>query len=229
MGIAADLSIVVVAGLVGAIIAQQLKQPLLLGYILAGIIVGPYTGIVPITEVHNIELLAEIGVALLLFALGIEFSLKELKPVRVIALIGTPIQIVLTLAYGLAIGHYLLGLELIPSLWLGALFSLSSTMVTLKTLMNQGRLGTLSSRVMVGMLIVQDLAIVPMMIILPQLNNQESGLPFLGLAALRAGIFLGVMFFLGTRVIPRLMTYIAGWNSRELFLLSITAMGLGIG
>ena len=228
MGIAADLSIIVVAGLIGGIIAQQLKQPLILGYILAGVLVGPYTGVVPITEVHNIELLAEIGVALLLFALGIEFSLKELKPVRNIALIGTPIQILLTMAYGFAIGRFL-GLDSLQSLWLGALFSLSSTMVTLKTLMNQGRLGTLSSRVMIGMLIVQDLAIIPMMIILPQLNSPESGLPILGFAALRAVIFLVVMIFLGTRVIPRLMAYIAGWNSRELFLLAVTAIGLGIG
>jgi len=228
MGIAADLSIIVVAGLIGGIIAQQLKQPLILGYILAGVLVGPYTGVIPITEVHNIELLAEIGVALLLFALGLEFSLKELKPVRNIALIGTPLQILLTMAYGFAIGRFL-GLEALPSLWLGALFSLSSTMVTLKTLMNQSRLGTLSSRVMIGMLIVQDLAIVPMMIILPQLSSPESGLPLLGLAALRAAIFLVVMIFLGTRVIPRLMTYIAGWNSRELFLLAVTAIGLGIG
>ena len=228
MGIAADISIIVIAGLIGGLIAQQLKQPLILGYILAGIAVGPYTGGVTVTEVHDIELLAEIGVALLLFALGLEFSLKELKPVRYIALIGTPIQILLTMAYGFAIGHFL-GLEHVQSLWFGALISLSSTMVLLKTLMSQGRLGTLSSRVMIGMLIVQDLAIVPMMIILPQLNSPESGLPLLGLAALRATIFLVAMIFLGTRVIPRLMTYIAGWNSRELFLLAVTAIGLGIG
>jgi CPA2 family monovalent cation:H+ antiporter-2 len=228
VGIAADISIIVIAGLIGGLIAQQLKQPLILGYILAGIAVGPYTGGVTVTEVHDIELLAEIGVALLLFALGLEFSLKELKPVRYIALIGTPIQILLTMAYGFAIGHFL-GLEHVQSLWFGALISLSSTMVLLKTLMSQGRLGTLSSRVMIGMLIVQDLAIVPMMIILPQLNSPESGLPLLGLAALRATIFLVAMIFLGTRVIPRLMTYIAGWNSRELFLLAVTAIGLGIG
>jgi CPA2 family monovalent cation:H+ antiporter-2 len=228
MGIVADISIILVAGLIGGLIAQQLKQPLILGYILAGIAVGPYTGIVTITEIHDIELLAEIGVALLLFGLGLEFSLKELKPVRKIALIGTPIQILLTIAYGFAIGHYL-GLEPVHSLWFGALISLSSTMVILKTLMSQGRLGTLSSRVMIGMLIVQDLAIVPMLIILPQLNRPESGLPFLGLAALRAAIFLVVMIFLGTRVIPRLMAHIAGWNSRELFLLAVTAIGLGVG
>jgi CPA2 family monovalent cation:H+ antiporter-2 len=228
VGIAADISIIIIAGLIGGMLAQFLKQPLILGYILAGVAVGPYTGGVTITEVHDIELLAEIGVALLLFALGLEFSLKELKPVRNIALIGTPIQILLTIGYGFAIGRFL-GLEVVQSLWLGALISLSSTMVLLKTLMSQGRLGTLSSRVMIGMLIVQDLAVVPMMIILPQLNSPETGLPLLGLAALRAVIFLAAMVFLGTRVIPRLMKYIAGWNSRELFLLAVTAIGLGIG
>ena len=104
MGIAADISIIVIAGLVGGLIAQQLKQPLILGYILAGIAVGPYTGLITIAKVHDIELLAEIGVALLLFGLGLEFSLKELKPVRKIALIGTPIQIILTIGYGYLIG-----------------------------------------------------------------------------------------------------------------------------
>ena len=228
MGIAADIAIIVVAGLIGALIAQQLRQPLILGYILAGVMVGPFTGGVTVAEIHNIELLAEIGVALLLFALGIEFSLKELKPVRKIALIGTPIQILLTMAFGFGIGQ-LLGWEWDAALWFGGMIALSSTMITLKTLMNQGRLGTLSSRVMIGMLIVQDLAVVPLMIILPQLNQPGAGLSVLGMAALKAALFLFLMFFVGTRVIPILMARIASWNSRELFLLAITAMGLGIG
>jgi CPA2 family monovalent cation:H+ antiporter-2 len=228
MGIAADIAIIVVAGLIGALIAQQLRQPLILGYILAGVMVGPFTGGVTVAEIHNIELLAEIGVALLLFALGIEFSLKELKPVRRIALIGTPIQILLTMALGFGIGQ-LLDWEWDAALWFGGMIALSSTMITLKTLMNQGRLGTLSSRVMIGMLIVQDLAVVPLMIILPQLNQPGSGLSVLGLAALKAALFLFLMFFVGTRVIPILMARIASWNSRELFLLAITAIGLGIG
>jgi monovalent cation:H+ antiporter-2, CPA2 family len=228
MGIASDIVIIVLAALIGAIVANRLKQPPILGYILAGVAVGPYTGGVTVSEVHNIELLAEIGVALLLFALGLEFSLKKLKPVRSIALFGTPIQMGLTIAFGFAIGRWL-GWEWILSLWFGALISLSSTMVILKTLMNQGRLGTLSSRVMIGMLIVQDLAIVPLMIILPQLNNPETGLTLLGFAALKAALFLAVMVLLGTRFLPLLMAYVVRWNSREIFLISITALGLGIG
>jgi len=228
MGIAADIAIILVAALIGGLVAQRLRQPLIVGYILAGVAVGPYTGGVTVTEIHDIELLAEIGVALLLFALGLEFSLKELQPVRHIALIGTPLQLLLTMAYGYGIGRWL-GWEWLPSLWLGALISLSSTMVILKTLMSQGRLGTLSSRVMIGMLIVQDLAVVPMMIIIPQLSRLEAGLPVVGLAVVKAAAFLAVMIFVGTRAIPFLLARIAAWNSRELFLLFVTAIGLGVG
>ena len=133
MGIATDFAIIVVAALIGGFIAQRLKQPLMVGYMLVGILVGPHTGGVTVTQVHDIELLAEIGVALLLFALGIEFSLKKLQQVRKIALAGTPVQILLTMLGGWSFGR-LLGWSAYQSLWFGALISLSSTMVILKTL-----------------------------------------------------------------------------------------------
>ena len=103
-------------------------QPLILGYIVAGVILGPHTGGLTVSDIHEIELLAEIGIALLLFALGLEFSLKDLKPVKMVALVGTPIQMALTVGLGFGIGH-LMGLDWKSSLWLGALVSLSSTMV----------------------------------------------------------------------------------------------------
>jgi CPA2 family monovalent cation:H+ antiporter-2 len=207
---------------------QRLGQPLILGYILTGIAFGPYTGGFALTSVHEIELLAEIGVALLLFALGLEFSLKDLKPVKKIALIGTPIQILLTIAMGYGIGQWM-GLDAKTSLWLGALVSLSSTMVLLKTLMNQGWLGTLSSKVMVGMLIVQDLAVVPLIVLLPMLNNPALGWISLEIAILKTVLFLAGMILFGTRLLPRIMRHIANLGSRELFLLAITAIGLGVG
>jgi len=228
MGVAADIVIIVVAALIGALIAQRIRQPLILGYILAGIVVGPYTGGVTVGDIHEIELLAEIGVALLLFALGLEFSLSELKSVRNIALFGTPVQILLTIGFGFFLGKYL-GLSTGHALWLGALISLSSTMVTLKTLMSRGLVGTLSSRVMIGMLIVQDLAVIPMMIILPQLSNPEAGLPLLAIAVIKSAIFLVLMFYMGRKVLPWLLAHVAQWNSRELFILCITAIGLGVG
>ncbi|MBF0615050.1 MAG: portal protein [Magnetococcales bacterium] len=228
MGIATDLVIIVVAALLGGGVAHLLRQPLILGYILAGVVVGPHTGGVTVTGIHEIELLAEIGVALLLFALGLEFSLEELRPVRRIAFLGTPIQIVASMALGLGLGR-LADLPWNTSLWFGAMIALSSTMVILKTLMNQGWMGTLSSRVMIGMLIVQDLAVVPIMIILPQLDHPETGLASLGEAALKAVLFVAVMILAGSRLLPPLMKRIARLNSRELFQLALLGVGLGVG
>ena len=228
MGIATDLILLVVTAFFSGLLMQRLGQPLILGYILTGIAFGPYTVGFALTSVHEIELLAEIGVALLLFALGLEFSLKDLKPVKKIALIGTPIQIILTIGMGYGIGQ-LMGWDAKSSLWLGALVSLSSTMVLLKTLMNQGWLGTLSSKVMVGMLIVQDLAVVPLIVLLPMLNDPSLGWISLEIAILKTVVFLAGMILFGTRLLPLIMRYIAHLGSRELFLLAITAIGLGVG
>ena len=228
MGIATDLILLVVSAFFSGLLMQRLGQPLILGYILTGIAFGPYAGGFALTSVHEIELLAEIGVALLLFALGLEFSLKDLKPVKKIALIGTPIQILLTIAMGYGIGQWM-GWDAKTSLWLGALVSLSSTMVLLKTLMNQGWLGTLSSKVMVGILIVQDLAVVPLIVLLPILNNPELGWVSLEIAILKTVLFLTGMILFGTRLLPWIMRHISHLGSRELFLLAITAIGLGVG
>ena len=228
MGIAGDIAVIISAALLCGLLAQKLKQPLLLGYIVAGLLVGPYTTGLLVSHVHEIEMLAEIGVALLLFALGLEFSFSELKVVRNIALIGTPIQIILVGLFGFAVGQFF-NWSVNQSIWFGALISISSTMVLLKTLENQGWMGTLSSRVMIGMLIVQDLAVVPMLIILPLLNDPKAGLPILIFSAVKAGVFLILMILAGTRIIPGIMKTVANWNSRELFLLATTAMGLGVG
>ncbi len=229
MGIATDIIFLTIAAFFCGLFFQRLGQPVILGYIVAGVILGPHTSGITITNTHDIELLAEIGVALLLFALGLEFSLKDLKPVKKVALLGTPLQLLLTITLGITLGRGLLGLSWNASLWLGALISFSSTMVLLKTLMNQGWMGTLSSKVMIGILIVQDLAVVPMMIILPQLNDPASGLPAIAIATVKAVLFILAMILLGTRLLPLILKYIARLGSRELFLLAITAIGLGIG
>ena len=228
MGIAADVAIIVTAGFLGGVVAQRLKQPLILGYIAVGIVLGPVTGGALISDPHDIELLAEIGVALLLFALGIEFSLKELFPVQKVALLGASIQILLTVGAAAGMG-LLLGWPWTDAVWFGGCVSLSSTMVILKTLQSQGRLGTLSSRVMIGMLLVQDLAVVPLLILLPKLTDLRAGLPDLGWALARSAVFLALMIVVGTRMIPWLMRRVSRWNSRELFLLSVAGLGLGIG
>ena len=228
MGIAGDIALILVAAFLGGIIAQRLGLPLILGYILAGILVGPNTGGPTVGEIHDIELLAEIGVVLLLFAIGLNFPLGKLTPVKRIALIGTAIQMALTALFGYVLGR-LLGLGWEEAVWFGALLSVSSTVVVLKMLAEQGVMNTLSGRVIVGMLIVQDLAVVPLIILLPALGNIGEGLSQLGIAALQAAVFVAVMALFGARVFPWLMARIASWNSRELFLISVVAIGLGVG
>ncbi|MGH7556844.1 MAG: cation:proton antiporter [Gemmatimonadota bacterium] len=218
-----------VAGLAGGLVAHRLGQPPLIGYILGGVLVGPY-GIGPsVTEIHDIELLAEIGVALLLFALGLELRFADLAPVRRLALIGGPLQIVLTSVAGWAFGEAILGWDRIPALWLGAAISLSSTMVVLKILMAQGRTGSLAGRAMIGLLVVQDLAVVPMLVGLPRLGDLSGALPALGWALLEAAAFIAAMILVGTRLMPYLLKQIVRWGSRELFIVSVVALGVGIG
>jgi CPA2 family monovalent cation:H+ antiporter-2 len=228
MELVTDLTLVLVAALAGGFLAQRLAQPLIVGYIVAGIVVGPFTGGLTVVNVHDIEQLAEIGVALLLFSLGLEVSFRELAPVRAVALGGGTIQIVLTIAMGVGLA-LMLGWSWRPALWFGSLIALSSTMVVLKTIQAQGRLGTLSSRVMLGILVVQDLAVVPLMIILPELGNPAGGAVRVIVATIRSLVLLAAIVLVSTRVVPRLMSAVARWNSRELFLLSTTAVALGIG
>jgi len=227
MGIAADLTVVILAGFIGAVVARVARQPLVLGYLLAGVVLGPYVGNI-VNDAHNLELLADLGVTLLLFGLGLELSVKELAPVRAVALLGTAVQMTLTAALAWVLGRSL-GYGWVASVWFGALLSLSSTMVVLKTLQAQGRIGTLSSRVMLGMLIAQDLAVVPLMIVLPRLADTGTSVADVGLALVKAIALLALIGGVGTKVLPALIERVARSGSRELFLLTTTALALGIG
>ena len=228
MGIAEDLIIIIIAGLLFGLAATRMKLPPIVGYILAGIFIGPFTGGVTVTDIPRIELLAEIGVALLLFSIGLDFSFRELKDVRAIALFGTPVQVILLIGYGFGIGS-VLGLEWRASLVLGMVLSLSSTMVVLKTLMARGLTGTLSSRVMIGILIVQDLAAIPLMIIIPRLGDLSGNLWLFAITMLKAALILAAVVVIGLRAIPRVLKLVAKLDSRELFLVAVTAIGLGVG
>lgn len=229
MGIASDFVLIVVAGLLGGLLARLLRLPLLVGYVAAGVVIGPYTTGPTVVQIHDIELLAEIGVALLLFSLGLEISFRDLHSVRKFALIGGPIQIVLTAAGGAAVGMKILGLPFTDSMWLGAMISLSSTMVVLKSMSAAGVTSTLASRVMIGLLVVQDLAVIPMLIILPQLADLSGALPRLARAVGIAVVVLAAMVFLGRWLLPLLLKRMLALGSRELFLVAVVAAGVGVG
>ncbi|MEZ5402761.1 MAG: cation:proton antiporter [Bryobacteraceae bacterium] len=229
MGLATDFILIVVAGLVGGVLAQALRAPLLVGYVAAGIFVGPYTSGPTVAQIHDIETLAEIGVALLLFSIGLEVSFRDLRAVRRVALTGGPIQILATIAAAGAGAVYLLGSNQAEAVWFGAMISVSSTMVVLKVLAAGGVTSTLASRVMIGLLLVQDLAVIPMLIILPRLGSGgEVGMGVGGALAAAAGL-LAAVFFAGTRLLPPVFRRILTWGSRELFLVAVVATGVGLG
>ncbi len=231
LGIAADFVLIVVAGLFGGLLARVLRLPLLVGYVAAGVFVGPHTAGPTVSQVRDVELLAEIGVALLLFSVGLEISFRDLQPVRRIALVGGPVQILLTCAAGALAGSKALGMSAVESAWFGAMVALSSTTIVLKTLSAGGVTSTLASRAMIGVLVVQDLAVIPMLIILPQLGagDVENVLPKLAKAVAVAAAFLVAMVAVGTRLLPALLRRILTWGSRELFLVSVVAAGVGVG
>src|SRR5882724_9235484 len=229
MGIASDFVLIVVAGLVGGLLARVLRLPLLVGYVAAGVVVGPYTAGPTVVQVHDIELLAEIGVALLLFSLGLELSFRDLQPVRRVALIGGPIQIVVTCAFGAFAAAKGLDMPVTQAIWFGAMISVSSTAVVLKMLSAAGVTSTLASRVMIGLLVIQDLAVVPMLVVLPQLGDVNHLFGNLIKAIGVAAALLAGVVILGTWLLPKLLRLILGWGSRELFLVSVVAIGVGVG
>lgn len=228
MGITTDIIYIILAALLGGLVAHALRQPLIFGYILAGIIVGPFTGGITVTHVEDIEMLAEIGVALLLFTIGLEFSIGELRRLARISFIGTPLQILLCslAAYGLVIA---VGLPSRDAVWMSAAIALSSTMVVIKTLSVRGMLESSTGRLMVAMLIAQDLAVVPMMLILPQLSQEQIDWMAIATELIKAAVLLGAMLYAGTKLVPRLFSLIAAQGSRELFFLGTLGVVFGAG
>lgn len=222
--------LIIVAGLFGGLIARFLRLPLLVGYVAAGVAVGPYTAGPTVAHTHDVELLAEIGVALLLFSLGLEISFRDLRPVRKIALIGGPIQVLVTGAAGAFAVKQFLHLPVTEAVWFGAMISVSSTMVVLKTLAAGGVTTTLASRVMIGLLVIQDMAVIPMLIVLPRLGGPAEAIVPNVLRSLGVAILvLAAVYVVGVRVLPLFLRRILTWGSRELFLVAVVALGVGIG
>ncbi len=224
-----DLVIVLAAAAGGGLIAALLKQPVLLGYLLGGAIVGP-AGLGLVKELIQVETLAQFGAAFLLFALGVEFSLTELKKVKGISLGGGTLQILLTILLTTLIS-LATGWVTSPTqgIFLGAILSLSSTAVVLKCLMERNETETPHGRVMLGMLVVQDLALGLMLAVLPALDSpaEEIGLA-VGMALLKTALIAGGAIAAGIWVIPPLLRMLARTESRELFLLGVVALCLGI-
>ena len=230
----------IVAGLVLAFalgaIAQRFRISPLVGYLLAGVVIGPATpGFV--ADIGLANQLAEIGVILLMFGVGLHFSLKDLWAVRAISLPGAVAQIAVATLLGMALGMAM-GWDVAGGLVFGLALSVASTVVLLRALQERRLIDTERGRIAVGWLIVEDLATVLALVMLPALapilkNGLQSGadlqsalLP-IALTIGKVAAFLALMLLIGRRVIPWILHYIAHTGSRELFRLSVLAIALG--
>ncbi|WP_071188119.1 cation:proton antiporter [Trichormus sp. NMC-1] len=223
-----DLTIVLVSTALGGFVANRLHQPVILGYLVSGFAIGPF-GFKLLSNISDIKSLAEIGVAFLLFALGVEFSLAELKRVKEIAIKGSLLQIGLTIALVTlvtSITGWAAGIT--QGIFLGAVLSLSSTAIVLKTLTERGETNTVHGQIMLAILITQDLALGVMLAILPALKQPENIAIALGFALLKIALFVIVAIILSRWIVPHILSNIAATESNELFLLVVIALCLGV-
>jgi len=234
--IAAGLGLALVMGF----LAARLKLPALVGYLIAGIIIGPATpGFVADLELSR--QLAEIGVMLLMFGVGLHFSLEDLLAVRRIALPGAIVQMTVATLLGLGVTS-LWDWNLAAGIVFGLSLSVASTVVLLRALESRGILETVNGRIAVGWLVVEDLATVLVLVLLPPLSlwlggnagvaapspGDRSLLTSLALTLGQVAVFIALMLIVGRRVFPWLLWQIAGTGSRELFTLCVVAAAVGI-
>lgn len=223
--LARDLVLIFAVALTGGALARKLKLPLLTGYILGGFLAGSFLEKF-ISLGQDLATIGEIGVAFLLFTLGIEFSFQRLTRVSHVAFWGATLQILATVILG-TLFFPLFGFDFYSSLFLAALFSLSSTAIVVKILAERGEIDSLHGEIMVGWLLVQDMAVLPMMIILPTLSA-SSGQNWLSIifAILKALLLLWLVLLLGKKIVPQLLSRIAAIGSREITLLSVVTLCL---
>lgn len=229
--IAAGLGLALIFGF----LAVRLRLPALVGYLLAGVIIGPFTpGFVADAEIAS--QLAEIGVMLLMFGVGLHFSLDDLLAVRKIAVPGAVVQMTVATALGMGLAHWW-GWNLGGALVLGLSLSVASTVVLLRALEDRKELDSANGRIAVGWLVVEDLAMVLVLVLLPPLGGWLSGKAeadvnmlwkTLGLTLLQVGGFVALMLVVGRRFFPWVLWQVQRTGSRELFTLCVVAAAVSI-
>ena len=226
-GALANLLVIFTASIAVVFVFHQFRLPSIAGFLVAGALIGPY-GLNLISDIETVRALAEIGLVLLLFTIGIEFSLGHLVSMRRLMFLAAPIQVggVLCIAW---LGAMLAGLSWQQGVFWGFLFSLSSTAIVLKTLAERGDSDSIHGRATIGILVFQDLAVVPMMLLTPILGGQSDGsalaiLLTLGESVLVVALVIGASWYL----VPKVLGHIVRSRSRELFLLTIIVSCLGI-
>jgi CPA2 family monovalent cation:H+ antiporter-2 len=222
-----DLALVLVAAVMGGALAWYTRQPLVLGYVLGGMAVSPFTPGPVVTDAHNFEVFAEIGVVLLMFCVGLEFSLKDLLRVKWVALGGGPLGMALSVGLAMATGA-VLGWPPLLGLTIGIVTSVASTMVLARVLLDRGELHTRHGRVLIGMSLVEDLGVVVLLALMPALGAlAPDRLLAIGNGLGTAALVLAPFLALAARVVSPLLTRVARTRNQELFLLVALTIGLG--
>src|SRR5438045_7106559 len=222
-----NITVALLAAFIGGLLARRLKLPSMVGYMLAGVAIGPFTPGFS-GDLSTIQQLAELGVIFLLFDVGLHFSLRDLWAVRDTVFSGALIQTVVITGLGLLLA-YLWGWSLAAGVLLGLALTIASTVVMIRNLMDQGLLNISHGRVAVGWLVLEDLVAVLILVLLPTLSTktQEPLWQTAGLALLKAGIFASLMLVAGTRIIPWFLRHLAHMRSRELFIVAIVVITIG--
>jgi K+:H+ antiporter len=222
-----DFAYVFLAATAGGIVAWKLRQPLIIGYVLAGAVISPFTPGPKVEDVETLELFAEIGVILLMFSVGLEFSLKDLLKAKGVALVGGSAGILLLIGMGTAAGSWM-GLSLTEGMIIGMITCVASTMVMTRLLMDRGELRTEHGLVMVSITLVEDIAVIVLIVLIPSFGSLEAGsLLSVALGIGKAALILVPVFFAAAKIIPPLLERVARTKSRELFFVVVLAIGLG--
>jgi len=223
MPLLGDIAVVFVLSVIVLSIFHRIKAPTIIGFLITGVLAGPQ-GLGLIRAADQVDVLAEIGVILLLFTIGLEVSLKDLLKIKKYVLIGGPLQVILTIIVVFAILRFA-GLPMGESMLLGFLVSLSSTAIVLRIIQSRAEFYSPHGRTTLGILIFQDIAIVPMMLITPLLPGVTGGVTESPLAILAKGLGLIVLVIISAKwIVPNVLDHIAMTGDRELFLLSIVAI-----
>ncbi len=222
-----NITMALIVAFIGGIAARKLGLPNIVGYLLAGIIIGPFTPGFD-GDIDTIHQLAELGVIFLMLGVGLHFSFADLWRVRDIAIPGAFIQTALATLLGVGLTQ-LWGWSLTAGIVLGLSISVASTVVLLRGLMDNSLLNTTHGQAAVGWLVMEDILSVIILVLMPALAGGENGFNAgqFGLTLLKAAAFVIIMAFAGVRLIPWLLDHIAHTRSRELFILVVLAITLG--
>lgn len=220
------LEIIFITSAVVILLLYKLKIPSLVGFIVAGVIIGPY-GLGIVKDTHSIEILAEIGVILLLFTIGIEFSMTKLFKIKKAVIGGGGTQVLLTIFISAFVTYFAIK-DVNKSIFFGFLYALSSTAIVLKLLAEKGEIDSPHGQTMVGILIFQDLCIVPLMMLIPVLSGDRIDFLDLSIKIGKAVLIISIVLFGARWIIPALLHQVVRTRSRELFLTTIILICLGI-